>query len=123
MLQQAEQIINGEYLTADGNKLTGVAMFKAWGIPVISSNNLPSTVITGHPLSNANNGNAYDVSAAEAKCKAVIMHPRSLLAAESIPLTSDVWYDKGTFQWYIDSYLAYGVTVNRPDLCGAVFSF
>ena len=56
-------------------------------------------------------------------CKAVIMHPKSLLAAEAIPLTSDIWYDKDKLSWFIDSYLSYSVAVNRPDVCGGVFAY
>lgn len=118
VLQQAEQIINGEYLTADGNKLTGVAMFKAWGIPVISSNNLPSTAIVGHPLSNANNGNAYDVDAT--KVVALLISPRALLAGETIPLQSKVFFDDISKQWFVDSWLSFGVTANRAEYAATI---
>lgn len=118
VLQQAEQIINGEYLTAEGNKLTGVPIFKAWGIPVISSNNLPNGVITGHSLSNANNGNAYDVDAT--KVVALLISPRALLAGETIPLTSKVFFDDLSKQWFVDSWLSFGVTPNRPEFAAVI---
>lgn len=118
VLQQAEQIINGEYLTAEGNKLTGVPIFKAWGIPVISSNNLPNTAITAHPLSNANNGNAYDVDAS--KVVALLMSPRALLAGETIPLTSKVFFDDLSKQWFVDSWLSFGATANRAEFAATI---
>lgn len=118
VLQQAEQIINGEYLTADGNKLTGVPVFKAWGIPVISSNNLPSTNIVGHMLSNANNGNAYDVDAT--KVVALLISPRALLAGETIPLQSNVFFDDLSKQWFVDSWLSFGVTANRAEFAAVI---
>lgn len=118
VLQQAEQIINGEYLTSDGNKLTGVPIFKAWGIPVISSNNLPSTNITAHPLSNANNGNAYDVNAT--KVVGLLISPRALLAGETIPLTSNVFFDDLSKQWFVDSWLSFGVTGNRAEFAATI---
>lgn len=118
VLQQAEQIINGEYLTSDGNKLTGVPIFKAWGIPVISSNNLPNSVITGHPLSNANNGNAYDVDAT--KVVGLLISPRALLAGETIPLTSKVFFDDLSKQWFVDSWLSFGVTGNRAEFAAVI---
>lgn len=90
------------------------------GARVISTARIPKAVITGHRLSNAANGNAYDVSAAEAKTVAVIMHPKSLLAGETIPLQSDIWFSKEEKQWFIDSFMAFAVTVNRPDVCGRV---
>ena len=117
-LQQAEQIVNGEYLTSDGNKLTGVAMFKAYGIPVISSMNLPNTNIVGHRLSNANNGNAYDVDAT--KVVALLISPRALLAGETIPLTSKVFWDDISKQWFVDSWLSFGVTANRAEFAATI---
>ena len=117
-LQQAEQIVNGEYLTSDGNKLTGVAMFKAYGIPVISSMNLPDTNIVGHRLSNANNGNAYDVDAT--KVVALLISPRALLAGETIPLTSKVFWDDISKQWFVDSWLSFGVTANRAEFAATI---
>lgn len=90
------------------------------GVRVLSTARIPKAAITGHRLSNAANGNAYDVSATEAKAVAVIMHPKSLLAGETIPLQSDIWFSKEEKQWFIDSFMAFAVTVNRPDVCGRV---
>lgn len=84
---------------------------------------IPTAAISGHKLSNVNNSNAYDVSATEAKAVAVVLHPKSLLAGETIPLTNDVWFNKEEKVWFIDSFLAFGVTVNRPDVCGRVLKF
>jgi len=91
------------------------------GVPIVETNRIQQTEVTNHLLSNADNSNFYDVDATHAKAVAVIMHPRSLLSGETIPMTSDVYYMKSELQWFIDSYLSFGVTVNRPDLCGAVF--
>lgn len=84
------------------------------------STRIPTAAITGHLLSNAANGNAYDVSATEAKAVAVLVHPKSMLSGETIPLQSDIWFSKEEKQWFIDSFMAFGVTVNRPDCCGRV---
>lgn len=120
-LLQDEHIVNGEYLTSDGNKLTGVPMFKAWGVPVISSNNLPKTVITGHKLSNANNGNAYDGDFTDVVILAIA--PEALLAGETISLTSEVFWDQLSKQWFVDSYLSFGVTPNRAEYAGLITKY
>lgn len=91
------------------------------GARLEKSARIPKAAITDHFLSNARNSNAYDVSASEAKAVAVILHPKSFLAGETIPLTSDVWFNREEKQWFIDSWLSFGVTINRPDCCGAVF--
>ncbi len=117
-LQQAEQLVNANYLTAEGNKLQDVVMLKAFGVPVVSTNNLPQSVISGHLLSNSRNSNAYDGDFS--KLVALAFSARALLAGETIPLTSDVFYDKLTKQWFVDSHLSFGVTANRAEYAGQI---
>lgn len=117
-LQQNEHIVNTDYVTATGTKLDGVAIFKAFGVPVISSNNVPNSNITGHLLSNARNSNAYDGDFS--KLAALAFSPRALLAGETISLTSDVFYDKLTKQWFVDSHLAFAVAPNRNEFAGRI---
>ncbi len=85
------------------------------GVPVVSTNRMPTAAITGHLLSTAANGNFYDIDAAEARTEALIMHPSALMVGETIPLTSDVYFDKIERQWFIDSFQAYGANFKRPD--------
>lgn len=103
---------NGDYAKATIHKLKDARIVKTARIPRVAN--------AAHFLSNAGNGNAYNVSATEATAVAVILHPKSLLAGETIPLTSDIWFNREEKQWFIDSFLAFGVTVNRPDVCGRV---
>lgn len=120
-LLDADKLINTDYSAMNGDYAMGrVAMIE--GARIVETNRIPNAAITGHPLSNAGNSNAYDISAAagEDDFVAVVLHPRGLLAAESIPLTNDIWYNKEELMWFIDSYMAFGVTVNRPDACGGV---
>ena len=121
VLLNNNKLVSGDYSSAgdfaDG-KFKGIL-----GCPVIPTARIPRAAITGHYLSNAANGNAYDVTAGQAGAMAVILHPRSLLAGETIPLTSDVWFNREEKQWFIDSFQSFGVTNHRPDVCGAVFRF
>lgn len=118
-LQGAEQIINGQYITARGNRLDNVAILKAFGCPVVSSNNVPNTNITAHPLSNTNNSNAYNGDFT--KLVGLAFSPKALLAGETIPLESDVFYDKIYKSWFVDSHLAFGVTPDRAEYAGAIW--
>lgn len=120
-LLQAEQIVNGEYITADGTKVQGDQgfIFKAFGCPVVRSNNYPGgEVVTGSLLSNARNSNAYDGDFSDVLITA--FSPRALLAGETIPLTKDVYYDKLSKSWYVDSHMSFGVTPSRPEFSGSV---
>lgn len=89
---------------------------------IVKTARIPRAVDDDHFLSNPTNGYAYNVTEKMARAVAVIIHPKSFLAGETIPLTSDVYFDKVEKTWFIDSWLAFGVTVNRPDVCGAVFA-
>lgn len=115
-LLQAEQIVNGTYVTAQGTKIEGGFIFKAFGCPVVRSNNIPNTDVTGHLLSNARNGNAYDGDFT--KLVAVAFSPRALLAGETISLQKDIFFDKVSKSWYVDSWFAFGVAPNRNEYAG-----
>lgn len=117
-LQEAEQIVNGEYLTSDGNRLTGVPIFKAWGVPVMSSENLPNTEIEGHLLSNDDNGDFYDGDFTS--LVAVAVSPRALMIGEALPLQSAVWWSDASKCWFIDSWMSFAVGFDRVELAGRI---
>lgn len=117
-LQDAQQIINGQYVTSEGTKLENVAIFKAFGCMVTSTNNLPNSVISGHLLSNAANSNAYDGDFT--KVAGLMLSARAILGGETIPLRSDVFYDKIYKSWFVDSDLAFAATPNRAEYAGVI---
>ena len=117
-LIQAEQLVNTQYVTATGNKVNDGWVLKTAGVPVFSSNNLPNSNITGHFLSNAFNNNAYDGDFS--KTVAAIFSPRAIMAGETIPVTSDVFFDKLMLSWCVHSYLAFAVGPNRAEYAAEV---
>lgn len=117
-LQMAELIINGEYMTATGLKATGM-MLKAHGVQVVGTNNFcGGQSISGHLLSTTANSNAYDGDFT--KVVATAFAPAALLAGETIPLTSDLFFDKVSKQWFVDSWRAYGVMPSVATFSGAI---
>jgi len=119
VLKNNNKLLSRDYSAGNGDFAKGL-LWDLNGARIVKTARIPNAAITGHLLSNANNGNAYDVSSTEAKAVAVILHPKSLLAGETIPLTSDVWFNKEEKLWFIDSFISFAVTVNRPDVCGRV---
>lgn len=119
VLKNNNKLMSRDYSAGNGDFAKGL-LYDLNGARIVKTARIPNAAITGHLLSNANNSNAYDVSATEAKAVAVILHPKSLLAGETIPLTSDVWFNKEEKLWFIDSFISFAVTVNRPDVCGRV---
>ncbi len=118
-LLDAEQIINGNYVTADGTSVSGM-IFKAFGVPVVKSNNIPTTVVSGHLLSNTANGNAYDGDFT--KVVGVMLSPKALMAGQTIPVSSDLFYDKLRKSWYIDSDVSFGVAPDRNEYAGVILT-
>lgn len=117
-LQQSEMLVNSNYKTANGTNIEA-QLLKAYGVPVISSNNFPGgETITGHLLSNADNGNAYDGDFSKVVMAA--FSPRALLAGQTIPLETDVFWDKVTKQWFVDAHLSFAVGPNRAEYAGVI---
>lgn len=119
VLLNNDKLISRDYSAGNGDYAAGT-LHELNGARIVKTARIPNAVNSDHMLSNTRNGNAYNVDATEAKTVAVIMHPKSLLAGETIPLTSKVYYDDKELMWFIDSYLAFGVSVSRPDVCGRV---
>lgn len=117
-LLQNEQLIDGTYKTSEGTSIQA-HLLKAYGVPVISSNNLPAgQTIAGHMLSNADNANAYDGDFT--KVVAAVFAPRALMAGETIPLETDVFYDKLSKSWFVDAHLSYAVGPDRAEFAGVI---
>lgn len=119
VLLNNDKLVSRDFSEGNGNFALGKVM-TMMGSPIMPTARIPQAAITAHPLSNPDNGNAYDLTAAQATATAVILHPWSLLAGETIPLQSDVFFDKVERQWFIDSFMAFGVSNRRPDVCGVV---
>lgn len=115
------KLVSGEFSPGNGDfakqKIDLIANTR-----IVKTARIPREEDDDHFLSNATNGFAYNVAGKDARAVAVIIHPRSFLAGETIPLTSNVFFSDIEKTWFIDSWLSFGVAVNRPDLCGAVFA-
>lgn len=118
-LLKNNRLIDSELKTSDGTEIRTKSLSAA-GVPIFLSNNVPTTAITGHELSNAGNGNAYDGDFS--KTIGTVFSPRALLAGETIPLTPAVFYDEKSKMWYIDAHLSFGVTPNNPAFAGALMA-
>jgi len=119
VLKNNNKLMSRDYSSGNGDFAKGL-IYEINGARIVKTARIPTAAITGHKLSNAGNSNAYDMTAEEADAVAVILHPKSLFAGETIPMTSDIWFNREEKQWFIDSFIAFGVTVNRPDVCGTV---
>lgn len=120
-LLQSEQVINGEYLTSEGTSVKG-HIFAAWGVPVVSTANLPNGVIATTDDSGNSVGRLMGTNYTGdfSKVVALVMSPKAVLAGETISLTSDVFYDKLSKSWYVDAHLAFAATPDRTEYAGVI---
>lgn len=92
----------------------------AWlnGIKVIETPRFPTGAIAGHIL-----GPAFDVTAAEAKARCIIFHPKkTLVTVEAKPMTVRMWDDEKEFNNVLDSYTMYTVGIRRGDAVAVLFT-
>lgn len=122
---------NKDLLNTDFNKPNGsyahMAIDVASGMPVLMTNRISQAEDTvASPAfvdsTAALYGSDYETSATEAKAVALFATQDSIMVAQSIPLTSDVYWDKRLLTWFIDAYLAIGAAPDRTDVNGAIFS-
>ena len=114
VLLNCDKLIDKDFSKDNGDFANGtVKTIK--GVPSVMTTRIPTAAIASHLL-----GSDYNWSATEAKTVAIVTHPHSLLVGETIPLTSRVFFDNISLNWFIDSYMAYGASPRRPDVSGVV---
>ena len=117
-------LLDKDFSTSNGDYAQG-KILASNGVRIQKTNRFPTAVnvdgTNDHYLSNAGNGLAYNVTATDLEAMAVLLMPKALLAGETIPLTSKVYYVDQEFQWFIDSYLSFGVTPNRAEMAAAIY--
>lgn len=110
-------LIDTDFSAGNGDRAHNTFRFML-GVRVVKTNRIPQgAAVTDHLL-----GSAYNTTVAENKCVGLVMHPKSLLAGETIPLQHEVWFNKEEKMHFIDSWLAFGVAVDRADVTGAIYA-
>ena len=114
VLLNNDKLIDRDFSSENGDFANGkVKTIK--GVPIVMTTRIPTAAIPNHLQ-----GSAYNVSAQEALTVAIVTHPSSLLVGETIPLESDVWFDKKERVWFIDSFISFGAAPRRADVTGVV---
>lgn len=134
ILRDAERIVNATYNTSQDVTVRGFVL-KSYNVPVVPTNQMPDhdrdhrdidgNVAAHHLLSNANNGNRYDVlnsgvDTMDKNVVAVVWGTEALLAGMSIALNGEIWFNKQNKSWYIDSYMSEGAIPDRWEHAGVV---
>lgn len=117
-LMSNEMVVDKTIKWSDGTMLDA-QVIKLLGVPIVRSNHfIGGQNIQNHMLSNSSNSNAYDVDAT--KVKAVAVSPKALQDGYAYNVKTDKWFDKETRRHYIDSLVAMGVGIARPEYAGVL---
>ena len=88
------------------------------GVRVIETPRFPTAAIAAHHL-----GSAFNVSAAEAKARMIVFHPRkTLVTVEAKGMTVRVWDWEAEMTNVLDSYTMYTVGIRRGDAVAVLFT-
>jgi len=126
ILRDAERIVNADYLDFAGETVFGFTL-KSFNVPIIPSNRFPRLAPNGTDvvsrtkrLSNATNGQRYTATVDHAKAKAVIFKPEALLTGKTIEMTGDIFWDRRSKSWFVDTYQAEGAIPSAWDAVAVV---
>ena len=117
ILMEHDKLMNVEFQGNQGDNNFAMRRI-AWmnGIRVIETPRFPTAAITDHFL-----GSAFNVTAAEAKARVIVFHPRkTLVTIEAKPMTVRVWDDEKEFNNVLDSYTMYTVALRRGDAVAVI---
>jgi len=129
-LLKSDKLINSDYSAGNGD-FANAMVSKVSGLPIRMTNRILNTADTFSSNRTADSiaklyavsgDTHYETSATEAKCKVIYATSDTIMVAQAIPLTNEVFWDQKTLSWYIQSYEAIGAAPNRTDMCGAVFA-
>lgn len=113
-----KKLMNVDYQQDAGNNMALRRFAILNGCKVIETPRFPTGAIASHIL-----GNGFNVSAAEAKARVIIFHPKkTLLTVEAQPMTVKFWNDDKEFNNVLDSYTMYTVGIRRGDACAVLFT-
>lgn len=103
-------------------------MLKGMGVPVYGSAEYSQMRMTGsyastgkhHLLSKDSNSYRYDVTDTMVNSGAIILRKEGLLVGRTIAPTGDIYFDKPSKSYFIDSWLSEGAIPDRYDNLGCV---
>jgi len=123
-LRDADRIVDKTYTIAASDSTVDGFVLKSWNTPIVPSNRFPKLTdnsVNGHsPLSNAGNGNRYDVTAAQTRAQCVLFTQDALLVGRTISITGDIFYEKKEKTYYIDTFLSEGAIPDRWEAVAVV---
>ena len=120
VIRNHDKVISDTFSPGNGDYARAIVHYVA-GVEIVETNNLPTTAVSSHVLSTSGNSNSFNVSSAEAKICALMLHPDALIAIQAIPLKPEVHVDPRNKNTYMDVHCAITVGVRQAHLAGALY--
>lgn len=118
VLLDHKKLMNLDYDRTGGNDKTMRRIAWLNGVRVMETPRFPTAAIASHIL-----GAAFNVTAAEAKARVILFHPRkTLVTVEAKAMTVSFWDDKKEMNNVLDSYTMYTVGIRRGDAVAVLFT-
>lgn len=123
-LLKNDKLTDANFSKENGN-YAQAAVSVTSGMPIVMTMRLSQSEDDGSDATKnaALMGANYMTSLEESDIVGLFAQPESIMVAQSIPLTSDVYWDKRLLTWFIDSYLAFGAAPDRPDKTAGLFKY
>lgn len=114
-LLHSKKVISSEFSTGAGD-FAGRRVVHINGIPVVEHTEFPTGAVIGHPLSTTGNGNAFDVTAAEATAEMIIFSKNlSLVTVTAKGWTTRFYDDEPQMTNVLDCFSMLTIDTRRPD--------
>lgn len=120
VIRNHDKVVSSQFSPGNGDFAKAIVHYVA-GVEIVETNHLPTSAVASHQLSTAGNSNAFNVSAAEAKICALMLHPDALIAIQAIPLKPELHVDPRNKNTYMDVHSAITVGVRNPVFAGALY--
>lgn len=119
VLRDSERVVSKDFAGVNGNMNSGFVI-PSLGVRVIPSNRFPTVATRTSILSKASNDNRYNIVANDQDVVAICFTEEALLVGRSIALSSDIFFDKKSKSYFIDSWIAEGAIPDRWEAVGTI---
>lgn len=113
-----ELLINTDYITSVGSKVAGGWVLKPYGLKVVTTNHIPTENVSGHLLSSTLNSNWYDGD--YTNTIGLLFNDKCMLCGQLYGIRTDMWFNKESKTWFVDSWECIGAGPNRCEYAGAI---
>lgn len=122
-LSEHDKLINNLY--SQGGDFGAMTLSKAGGFQLKPTMRLSTTAV-GEATVGSNPylfGANYVVTDLQSDVVGLFAKPDSIMVAEALPITTEIWWDEGSKTHVLDAYFAFGAGINNPAEAGAIMKY